>query len=371
VPFTLPGETVAVSLDNGRGTLRDLIGPSPDRIAPFCPHFGNCGGCQLQHMAPSAYRAYKRERVVAALAQARLDFPVAEPVDAAGNGRRRASLHVRRHGAGYMRWHSHDVLAIDHCPILVPALTRAPGIAAALHRILGECDVHFSATLTGLDLMVRTRGRARPEALVSFARRHDLARLTVDGELVVQARPPLVRMGRAEIELPPGSFLQASEAAEEVLAGLVTEALAGRKAVADLFSGLGPFTFRLAERARVQAFDSDAAAIAALDKAMRKTSGLKPITARRRDLFREPLTRFELVHLDGVVFDPPRAGAEAQARELAGARVKTIVAVSCEPRSFARDAAILVGGGYHLETVTPVDQFAFSSHVEIVGVFRR
>jgi 23S rRNA (uracil1939-C5)-methyltransferase len=178
-------------------------------------------------------------------------------------------------------------------------------------------------------------------------------------------------MGRAEIELPPGSFLQATEAAEEVLAGLVTEALSGRKAVADLFSGLGPFAFRLAERAKVLAFDSDAAAIASLDKAVRKASGLKPITARRRDLFREPMTRFELENLDALVFDPPRAGAEAQARELAQGRIKTIVAVSCEPRSFARDAAILVSGGYSLESVTPVDQFAFSSHVEIVGVFRR
>jgi 23S rRNA (uracil1939-C5)-methyltransferase len=181
----------------------------------------------------------------------------------------------------------------------------------------------------------------------------------------------VVRVGRALVELPPASFLQATEAAEAILAGLVTQALAGCRRVADLFCGIGPFALRLAEVAAVRAFDSDKAAVAALTRAHHKTRGLKPVEAARRDLFREPLTVHELDGLDGLVFDPPRAGADAQAREIARSRVATVVAVSCEPKTFARDAGILIAGGYRLAAVTPVDQFAFSTHVELVGVFRR
>ena len=172
-------------------------------------------------------------------------------------------------------------------------------------------------------------------------------------------------------ELPSGSFLQATAMAEATLAKLVLDGVGSAKSVADLFCGLGPFTLRLAERAKVFAADADKPAILALQKAVRHTQGLKPVTAVTRDLFREAMVPVELNGYDAVVFDPPRAGAEAQARELAKSKVKTVVAVSCEPRTFARDAAILVAGGYRLETVTPVDQFAWSTHVEVVGVFRR
>ena len=178
-------------------------------------------------------------------------------------------------------------------------------------------------------------------------------------------------MGKATVELPIGSFLQATEAAESTLAALVVDALAGHKAVADLFSGAGPFALRLAEIARVAAFDSDKPAITAMEKAVRNTQGLKPVTAKPRDLFRDPLAAIELKDFDGAVFDPPRAGAEAQAHELAQSKLKTIVGVSCDPKTFARDAKILIDAGYTLDRVTPVDQFAFSTHVEIVGVFRR
>ncbi|HHY51025.1 MAG TPA: RNA methyltransferase, partial [Alphaproteobacteria bacterium] len=180
-----------------------------------------------------------------------------------------------------------------------------------------------------------------------------------------------VAMGRAIVAIPAGSFLQATAAAEATLAGLVLDAVGKARSVADLFSGVGPFALRLAETARVAAFDADRAAIAALATAVRHTQGLKPVTAAVRDLFRAPLLPAELEGIDAVVLDPPRAGAEAQSRELARARLPTVVAVSCDPRSFARDAAILLAGGYRLEAVTPVDQFAWSPHVEIVGVFRR
>ncbi len=204
-----------------------------------------------------------------------------------------------------------------------------------------------------------------------LAQQFRLARLTLNGELVVQAQLPVVAMGKARVETPAGSFLQATEAAELVLSRLVLDGLDGSKSVADLFCGIGPFALRIAETTRLFAADSDKPAIAALSNAVRHTQGLKPVNAVARDLFRDPLAPTELAQFDAVVFDPPRAGAEAQSHELARSKLRTVIAVSCEPRTFARDAAILLAGGYRLESVTPVDQFAWSTHVELVGVFRR
>jgi 23S rRNA (uracil1939-C5)-methyltransferase len=195
--------------------------------------------------------------------------------------------------------------------------------------------------------------------------------MTLNGEIVLQSRAPSVKMGRATVEIPIASFLQATTMAEQTLARLVLDGIGPAKSVADLFCGLGPFTVRLAETAGIFAADADKAGIAALQTAVRHTQGLKPVTVSVRDLFREPLVATELNTHEAVVFDPPRAGAEAQSRELAKSKVKTVIAVSCEPRTFARDAAILIAGGYRLDRLTPVDQFAWSQHVELVGVFRR
>ena len=235
----------------------------------------------------------------------------------------------------------------------------------------GDGDVAITATDTGLDLAIKSERKPRPEAIAAFAQTHKLARLAFNGETRFMARPPAVKMGKALVELPVESFLQATQKAEETLAELVMSAVGKAKSVADLFCGVGPFALRLAETAKVFAADSDKPATAALAKAVRFTQGLKPVTVLARDLFRDPLAPVELQPYDAVVFDPPRAGAEGQARELARSKVKTVVAVSCEPRTFARDAAILLAGGYRLESVTPVDQFVWSAHVELVGVFRR
>jgi 23S rRNA (uracil1939-C5)-methyltransferase len=376
VPFTLPGERVEIARDGERGTLLRIIAPSAERAEPISPYFGTCGGCSLQHMNRASYAEFKRSLVVTALAHAGVVAEVAALVDATGAGRRRATLHVRKAGAGYMRAKSHEVLDIDACPILVQTLSRhAPRIARALQPLAGDCDVSFTLSDSGIDLSVKSERKLKPVALAEFARAHKLARLTFNGDPVFMARPPAIRMGKALVEIPPASFLQATAAAEETLARLVQEAIsAGNgkvKSVADLFSGVGPFALRLAEGARVFAADSDRAGIAALVKAVNHVQGLKPVEARVRDLFRDPLAPIELNPFDAVVFDPPRAGAEAQARELARSKVKTVVAVSCEPKTFARDAAILIDGGYRLESVVPVDQFAYSTHVEVVGVFRR
>jgi len=371
VPLTLPGETVEITVEGERGVLVAIETPSPHRIAPFCPHFGPCGGCQLQHLDAETYAAFKRGLVETALSHAGIETPVAPLVDARGDGRRRITLHARKAGAGFMGFHTHHLHDIDRCPITVPALSAAADIARGVYAAVGDADVALTATSTGVDAVVRAERRAKAERLAPLIARFGLARLSLGDETILQQQAPVVRMGDALVPIPPGSFLQATEAAETILADLVATGLKGAANVADLFCGVGPFALRLAARGKVYAADSDKAAIAALTRAHNTTRGLKPITAERRDLFREPLTAIELNKFDGVVFDPPRAGAEAQAREIARSKVPVVVAVSCEPKTFARDAKILIGGGYRLDSVTPVDQFAFSTHVELVGVFRR
>jgi 23S rRNA (uracil1939-C5)-methyltransferase len=371
VPLALPGEVVEIDAEGERGTLLRIITPSPNRIAPFCPHFGACGGCQLQHMDRPSYEAFKIGLVETPLHFAGIDAKVSRFIDASGEGRRRATLHARREGAGYMRLRSHQVHNLDACPILVPALAKAPDIARAVMQALGEADVSFTATLSGLDVAIRTeKKQARADRVAPLVGRFRLARLALNGEMVLQTQPPLVAMGKAQVELPIGSFLQATEAAENLLADYVLNAVGKAKTVADLFCGIGPFALRLAEQRPVFAADSDRAGIAALDKARRFAKGLREVTARARDLFRDPLTRFELPY-DAVVLDPPRAGAEAQVRELAASKVKSVVMVACDARTFARDAAILVAGGYAMSDLVAVDQFVQSTHVEIAATFRR
>lgn len=296
---------------------------------------------------------------------------IATPIIAHGAGRRRATLHATKTQAGFMALRSHSIHDLDRCPILVPALANAPWIACHIAAAIGPCDVSFTASDMGLDVAIRLKGARPNPKLTTIARGFDLARLSLNGEPLILHRQPTVTMGKADVPLPVASFLQATQEAESVLAGLVADAVARAKHVADLFCGVGPFALWLAERAPVFAADSDAPAIAALDAARRKARGLKPITAERRDLFREPLGPFELNRFDAVVLDPPRAGAEAQVRELAKSKVRTIAYVSCDPQSFARDAAILVASGYAIGPVTPVDQFAFSAHTEVFAAFTR
>ena len=371
VPFALPGERVDAEIAGDCASLRELIKPSPERVAPFCKHFGLCGGCLLQHWQKDFYRAWKRSLVATALQRAGVAAEVGQLVDAGGDGRRRVTIHGRKSGAGFMRLRSHQLEDIDLCPILVPALAPAFGIARALAEMVGDCDVAVTASETGLDVAVKAARRINALKLAPVAQRLGLARLSLNGETVVEATAPLVTIGRVQVKLPVASFLQATSEGERILADLVSDFLKRSKRVADLFCGIGPFALRLAERARILAVDTDQAGLAALQGAARSAQGLKPVETQRRDLFREPLIARELNGFDGVVFDPPRAGAESQARELAKSSVKRVMAVSCDATTFARDASILVAGGYRIAAVTPVDQFVWSPHVEIVGTFER
>jgi 23S rRNA (uracil1939-C5)-methyltransferase len=386
VPYVLPGETAEVEAWPGHPDRRRLLTievASPERIAPICPHFGVCGGCALQHWSAPRYRDWKRGLVVEALKAAGLDAPVDEPIDAHGEGRRRAVLHARRgqHSVleiGFAALRAHHVVAIDRCPILAPSLDGAIAAAWAIAEVLEPArkplDIQVTATEAGLDVDVRGSGpptAKRMGELARVAERRGLARLTRHGELIAQRAAPTLTMGRARVVLPPGCFLQATAAGEAVLARLVNEACGAADNIADLFAGVGPFALRLAERARVYAADNDRGAMAALQRAGETTPGLKPIAVETRDLFRRPLLAAELKRHDCVVFDPPRQGAEAQARALAASAVPTVVGVSCNPVTFARDARLLVDGGYRLMRVTPVDQFRYSAHVELVGQFER
>jgi 23S rRNA (uracil1939-C5)-methyltransferase len=386
VPYTLPGETVEVEPVPGHPDRRHLLRveqASRERIAPICPHFGICGGCAVQHWSEAQYRDWKRGLVTDALSQAGIDAPVGELIDAYGEGRRRAVLHARRgtHDVlevGFAALRAHEIIGIDRCPILASgldgAIAAAWDIAEALKDAKKPLDIQITATDAGLDVDVRGSGALnarRTTQLAAVAEKRRLARLTRHGELVIQRAAPTIKIGRATVTLPPGAFLQATAEGEAALARLVEDALPKSKTVADLFCGVGPFALRLAERARIAAADSDAGAIAALTKAAGTASGLKPIDAQIRDLFRRPFTARELSAFDAVVFDPPRQGAEAQARELAASKVPTVVAVSCNPATFARDARILIDGGYRLTQVTPVDQFRYSAHVELVGRLER
>jgi 23S rRNA (uracil1939-C5)-methyltransferase len=386
VPGALPGEEVEVESLPGRHQRRHLLNveqPSLERIVPICPHFGVCGGCAVQHWQTAPYRAWKRNLVVEALRQAGLDAPVGELIDAHGDGRRRAVFHARRgtHGVlavGFSAARAHRVIAIDRCPILAKSLDGALAAAWAIAEALGAArkplDIQITATGAGLDADVRGSGPLTATLIASLAHTaavQNLARLTRHGELIAQRRAPTLRMGAATVPLPPAAFLQATAEGEAVLSRLVLAACAGASNVADLFSGVGPFALQLAEKARVSAADDDGLAIAALKRAAGTTSGLKPVETEVRDLFRNPLVAAELRRFDAVVFDPPRQGAQAQARELAASQVPLIVAVSCNAGTFARDAAELVRGGYRLVEVTAVDQFRYSAHVEIVGRLER
>lgn len=386
VPYALPGETAEVEPIVGHPDRRHLLqveSASAERVAPICPHFGTCGGCATQHWNLARYREWKRGLVAEALTHEGFNVPIDALIDAHGEGRRRATFHARRgtHDVlevGFAAARAHHVIGIDACPILAPSLNGAIqaawAIAEELKPTRKPLDIAVTATETGLDIDVRGSGElnaARAASLARIAEMQKLARLTRHGELIAQRAAPTVTMGRARLTLPPGAFLQATVAGEAELARLVMQHAGKAQNLADLFCGVGPFALRLAEHARVTAADIDAGAIAALKAATAMTSGLKPVEAEARDLFRRPFMAAELKRFNAVVFDPPRQGAEAQARELAKSAVPLVVAVSCERTTFARDARILIDGGYRLTAVTPVDQFRYSFHVEIVARFER
>ena len=370
-----------------RAEVVEILEPSPDRIEPACRHFGDCGGCALQHWASEPYLDWKAEQIRQALGRERIETEFLAPFTAAPGARRRLALHARKDGRevrlGFKARRTWRLVDIEVCPIAEPHLVAAlPALKALAGPFLEHAKsaptLHVTWTLSGLDVDVtgieRKSGGLSADArqrAAKAAAAGDMARVTLAGETIYQARLPVVRFGAATVALPPGAFLQAVAEAEAAMADFAVEAIAGASRVADLYCGVGAFTFRLARVAAVHAADVSAPAIKALVAATGTASGLKPITAEARDLGRRPLLAMEMKKLDAVVFDPPRAGALEQSGEIGRSKVSTAVAVSCNPTTFARDARILVDAGFKLEAVKPIDQFLWSPHVELVGVFRR
>ena len=392
VAYGVPGDRVRVRLGKprGQGLTAEILAleqAGSARREPPCAHFGPCGGCALQHVDDGLYAELKRGRLLEALRHQGLgEAPVGPLVRTPAGSRRRITLAARvaKGGAvlGFHAHESHDIVDLRECHVMHSALAA---LIAPLREMLGrelragaKAEVTATATATGIDLLIRADhrpGRDSRVALADFAGAQKLARLSwqaakEEPEPVAQHRTPQVLFGGVAVDPPPGAFLQASAEAERAMTDLVVAAAGGAKRIADLYAGCGTFTFPLSKTAKVHAVEGDKDSLAALSAAARRGS-LGRITSERRDLARNPLQPDELKPFDCVVFDPPRAGAKAQTEMLAKSRVPAVVAVSCDPGSFARDARILVDGGYRLEPVTPIDQFVWSAHVEIVAVFRR
>ncbi|MGR9294300.1 class I SAM-dependent RNA methyltransferase [Rhizobium leguminosarum] len=389
VPFSLPGETVAIARVKSQGTIMSITTPSPDRQEPPCRHFGpdgvngTCGGCTLQHMADAPYRAFKRQLVIDALKSKGLTPEVGEVVPARPGERRRVVFAARKTEkdmlVGFNQAESHHIVAIEECPIssagIIARLPAIRAIAASLATSAEPFRVAVLETLSGLDISVdevkKLSDPQRRKAIETALGLRGIARVSLNGEILVEPSKPMVEFGGVQVSPPPGSFTQATKPAEEAMAELVIAHAGKAKRIADLFAGSGTFSLRLARIGRVHAVEAEAKALAALDHAARNTQGLKPVTVEKRDLFRRPLMTQEFKPYDAVVFDPPRAGAEFQCQELARSGVKKIVAVSCNPLTLARDLAILVEGGYRITQVTPIDQFLWTSHVEVVATLEK
>lgn len=388
VPFTLPGERVLAAGGGERRELVQVLEASAERIAPACPHFGTCGGCALQHWAREPYLAWKVERLAGTLARQQIETDILPPFATGPGTRRRVALHARRGSReaarlGYKARKSWDLVDIEVCPISDPAIQAAIPALKRLAAPLFEHPksaptLHVTLTSSGLDIDIsgveRRSGGLSADARVQLAERAakaDFARVTLDGEVAYQARAPQVRLGQAMVSLPPGAFLQATPQAEAAMAAFVAQQAAGATRIVDLFCGVGTFTFRLAEIAQVHAADAAPDAIRALSGALAAAPGLHGVTAEARDLVRRPLLAEEMRKVDVAVFDPPRAGAAEQSAELARSSVVRVIGVSCNPATFARDARTLIDAGFALDRVAPVDQFLWSPHIELVGVFSR
>jgi 23S rRNA (uracil1939-C5)-methyltransferase len=383
VPFTLPGERVTASIGGGRADLLAVIEPSPDRVEPACRHFGTCGGCALQHWEAGAYRSWKRDKLVHALRGKGIETDVDPIVAMEPGSRRRAVFSARRTDRGvvlgFNQALSNTIVDIEECPVLLPAIVQRFGdlraIAGAIAAFSQPFHLSVTHTASGLDIAAvggGQLGERQRRIAIDLALSLSIARLSVDGEIVVEARKPMLMVGETAVLPPPGAFVQAVEDAEIAMADLVDTHLARSKRVADLFAGIGTFALRLARLREVHAVEGDAAAVASLDRAAREATGLRTVTVEKRDLFIRPLTFKELdARFDGLVFDPPRAGAEDQSKQIARSQVQRVAAVSCNPVTLARDLRILIDGGYQLKRVVPVDQFVWSPHLEAVALLEK
>ena len=380
VSQTLPGEVIEGDLVGDRLTNTRIVTPSDQRVRPPCAHARTCGGCLMQHASDAFVAGWKAEIVRSALSGQGLAADLLPIRTSLPRSRRRATIAARRTKTGAMLgFHaraSEMLVAVPQCQLLHPDLVAGFPALEALVKIGGSRSGEVSLTITqssgGLDVSVAGGKPIESGLAMELARvveTFGLARLTWNGEGVALRTMPMQRFGRALVAPPPGAFLQATADGEAALLDAVIAAVGPARRIVDLFAGSGTFSIPLSEKAEVHAAEGDAAMIAAMEKGWRQAEGLRRLTAEARDLFRRPLEPDEFKGVDAVVIDPPRAGAEAQVGTLAKAGVPVIAYVSCNPVTFARDAKVLVQAGYTLASVQVVDQFRWSSHVELVGKF--
>ena len=383
VPYTVPGDRLRVRLKDGQSAETVRLVDGPTRIAPACRHFEKCGGCALQHVRGDAYVAWKRKRVVDALARRRLETDVAPLLCVPAGTRRRVRLGARATKSGvvlgFKERRRHRLVNIDACPVAMPEITAIlPMLRSVLQSSLpqgAQAEISVTKVDAGLDIDVETDKEPElvaRENLAAFAEANGLARITWGGSPLAHRRPVRVWFEGIEVDLPPRAFLQPTSLGETTLRDAVVTALTDAKTVADLYAGCGNFAFALAVSGkRVSAFEGVASQSTAIERAAARAALSASVAAETRDLERRPLVAPDLTRFDGIVLDPPRAGAEVQVRTIAASAIGVIAYASCNPVSFARDAQMLVDGGYRLERVIPIDQFLWSPHVELIGVFRR
>ena len=378
VARTLPGEVVEGEPDNTRLAAPRIITPSSDRVAPKCRHYKACGGCALQHASDAFVANWQQDIVARALSAVGLPAPLRRLHTSPVGSRRRATFTGRRtkKGAivGFHGPSSDSLIAIPDCQILRPSLLAA---IPALEEITcvgasrkGSLRLLVTDTDTGLDVAVREGKPLDPalrDRLVQIANDAGFARINWDDDIITQRVAPVLKMGTAPVPVPPGAFLQATAEGSAALVSSVQEAVGKENKVLDLFAGCGTFALPLALHSEVHAVESDQPLLDALDAGWRHATGVKRVSTERRDLFRRPLTPDELQKFGAIVIDPPRAGAEAQVKEIAAAKVQRIASVSCNPVTFARDAAILTNSGYRLDWIDIVDQFRWSPHIEVAA----
>jgi 23S rRNA (uracil1939-C5)-methyltransferase len=383
IPFVLPGERVRIEWPEEKPVAAGIETPSPERAAPVCKHFGACGGCSLQHWAEAPYQEWKKSLVTAALSRAGLEAEIGPLTSYPAPSRRRAAFTARMEGRalalGYNAARSHDIINLEECPILLPAIAQAlPQVRTALAAGMpsrSEAKIAVTAAVNGLDCFIEGPAlhRTASAMVMDALQAGGFVRAMWNGELLMLAAAPYAAPGGVNVTLPPNAFLQAVEACERDMADWAIAELGPKPGgpVCDLFAGLGAFTFAAATLAPVTAYEDSQQAVDALTAAAKRAPGRKAISAVRRDLYRNPLGPLELNKFAAAIIDPPREGAEAQARTLAASKIATVVMLSCNPASFARDAAILAGGGFKLARLAAFDQFRYSAHVEIAALFTR
>ncbi len=385
VPFTAPGDHIRADVTGDRGALIEMLEPSKDRRQAPCPHYRVCGGCSLQHLTQDYYQSWQLKQFHETLKKHSVSAEIIQPLfTVEENTRRRATLSaLKRRGEitlGYLAPKSHDIVDVTACLVLDPALEALlPALRILMGDLLANGDkakISMTKVENGVDINIegfeRELTAEERGKVADWAQGANVCRVTSDGEILAQHRAPYLTIAKENIEIPPGAFLQATQMSQEKLQTLVSEALADTKGpVADLYAGCGTFTLALAHDRPIHAFEGDGHCVKALINTAHHAKGLKPVEVSKRDLADRPLMPAELKKFAGVILDPPRNGAAPQIQQITESSVPLIVYASCNPTTFARDAAQLIEASYTLKTLTPVDQFLYSAHLECVGVFER